>query len=896
MPFPDETPRWRRYLRFWRRDVQGDIDDELRFHFQARIDELMAQGRSAEEARAQAVAEFGDVNAVRGDLHAIDERMARRERRLELLDAWRQDLVYAWRSIRRTPGVTAAIVATLALGLGANTAMFSFLNAVFLTPPSGVAHPGQVRRLWTFVPFRNGPQFWSGYDYVQYEALRDAIGALGTTAVYRRPAPVRVGRGGAERVMMSQVSSDFFPLLGVRARRGRLFAADEDRLGEPVYVAVVSDGYWRRALGGDSAALGRDIVLAGTPYTVIGVADPAFTGIDLDATDVWVPLATMGTSSWWTNRNVNGFQVVVRLAAGAGDDVIGARSTRVLHRAHLEIIEDSTSVTRTGSIIYARGPGKETQEVAIATRLGGVALIVLLIACANVVNLLLARAVRRKREIAMRLALGISRARLARLLLVESALLAMLAGVAALAAAQWGGMALRAILLPEVHWAHVPVDWHVIVAALVATLAAGLAVGAVPAVQSGSTDLNEVLKAGAREGFVRRSRARSALVVVQAALSVALLVGAALFVRSLANVRSLDLGFDADHLVYGRVAFESRGVHRDSLTPTRLAVVATRLQGLPEVEHAALTFMRPMGGFSLETFYPDVDTIAHPKPGFSPLWGVSSGWFATQGTRILAGHDFAPTDAGATPPSVIVNRAMAGALWPGESPIGHCVRFVKPDGRCNTVIGVVENAHWGAVIEDATPQFYLPIDNLPFAGRRANVVAVRAEPAQMTTVVAAMRSALQAAFPDGIPVVEQMSTVLEPKYRPWRLGATLFSMFGILAALVAALGVYSTVSYGVSQRTHEYGVRVALGARLGDVVGHVLLDGLRAVAVGVAIGVALALAGGKLVATLLYGISPHDPAAIVGVAAALLAVAAIATLVPAWRAARVDPVSALRVE
>ena len=898
MTWPDRPPLWRRYLRFWRQDVQGDIDDEVRFHFQARVEELTAQGASADAARAQAEAEFGDVHEVRRRLREIDERMARHEHRTEWLDAWRRDLAYAWRALRRTPGVTAAVVATLALGLGANTAMFSFLNAVFLKPPAGVSHPEQLRRLWTIVPFfRSGPQFWSGYDYVQYQAARRAIGSLGTTAVYRMPTPVPVGRGGRpERVMMSRVSSDFLPLLGVHAAIGRLFGRDEDRLGVPVHVAVVSDGYWRRALGADSAAIGRDIVLSGTPYTIIGVADPTFAGIDLDATDVWLPLATLGIPSWWTNRNVNGLQIVTRLAAGARDDAIGARVTLALRRSHLNIGEDPNSVTRTGSIIVARGPGRKAQEVQIATRLGGVALIVLLMAFANGVYLLLARAVQGRREIAMRLALGISRGRLARLILTESVMLALFAGVAAIVAAQWGGLALRALLLPEVHWAHAPVDWRVLAGAAALTLAAGLAAGAVPALQSGATDLNEVLKAGAREGFVKRSRARSALVVVQAALSVTLLVGAALFTRSLSNVRSLSLGFDADHLVYGHVNFYTRDPRRDSLTPARLEAVAARLRAMPDVQNTAVTFMRPMEGFSLESYYPDVDTIAHRKPPFTPVWSVSSGWFATQGTRILAGQDFPATATGGAPPSVIVNLAMARALWPGESPLGHCVRFVKPAGRCNTVIGVVENAHWGAVIEDPAPQFYLPVDNLPFEGLRADEIAVRANPSRMGAVTTELRAALRDAFPGGIPVIERMSSVLDPMYHPWRLGATLFTMFGVLAALVAALGVYSTVSYGVSLRTHEFGVRAALGATSGAVVRQVVANGLRIVAIGVAVGIAVSLAAGRLVASLLYGISPHDPGALAAVAGGLLLVAGAAMLLPAWRAARLDPVAVLRAE
>jgi len=592
---------------------------------------------------------------------------------------------------------------------------------------------------------------------------------------------------------------------------------------------------------------------------------------------------------------VNGFHILMRLAPGTSDATIESRATLALRRPELRRTEDTLVTTRTGSIIAARGPGKKVQEVEIATHLGGVALVVLVIACANVVSLLLARAVRRRREIAMRLALGISRRRLARLVLTETVLLASLAGVAAILAAVWGGLALRGILLPDIHWAESPVDWRVLAGAVTATLLAGLAAGIVPALQSGTTELTEVLKAGAREGYVRRSGVRSVLVVAQVALSVVLLVGAMLFVRSLANVRALGLGFDTDRLVFARVAFDAPDAKRDSLRPVILAELAEKLRAVPGVRSTALTTMRPMAGFSMMEFFPDADTLAHRKPE-GMFWAVSAGYFATAGTRIVAGTDFPNVGAAGTPPSVIVNTAMANTMWPGESPLGRCVRFEKPDGRCNAVIGVVETARWGQVIEDATPQFYLPLANMPFSGWSARTIAIRAEPAMAPAVIRSARQMVAAAFPGGDPVVERMSDVVEPDYRPWRLGATLFTMFGLLAGLVAATGIYGVISYAVSQRMHEFGVRVALGAQFADVLRHVLGEGLRTVVVGVGVGVALALAAGRLVAALLYGITPRDPGALATVSVVLLIAAAVAALVPAWRASRVDPLLVLHRE
>jgi putative ABC transport system permease protein len=900
MEFPSGTPRWRRYLRFWRRDVQGDIDDELRFHFDARIGALRDRGVTEDAAQRQATEEFGDVGEVRRGLRAIDERIERREERAEWLDGWRQDLRYAARSLRRTPAVTITILVTLALGIGANTAMFSLLDAIFLRPPSGVVQPERVRRVWSERTFRSGKQYWPGYAYPHFAAVSESIEPLGRVAIYRYPQPVKFGRGrDATRATVTSISTEYFALLGARPALGRFIAADENRMGFGARVAVVSHAFWRRSLGADTSALGESIYLDNEPYTVIGVADPDFTGVDIDAVDVWTPVATITWSGpgapWWTETYVNGFQMLVRLSDGVSDAAVDTRLTMVMRRdAELRAGWDSTSVTQTGPILRARGPGKVDQEVRIATRLGGVALVVLVIACANVVNLLLVRAVRRRREIAVRLSLGISARRLTRLLFAESLLLALGAGIVAVLVAQWGGALLRALLLPNVHWAHAPVGWRVILMSATIALAAGTVAAAVPAMQAVSTELTDALKAGAREGHVRRSRLRSFLLATQAALSVVLLVGAVLFARSLDNVRRLDLGFDPSRLLFAHVSFEGRDKARDALVPTRLDELATQLAGRRGIENAATITRRPLGGFSTASYYPDTDTLANKKPeGF--YWGVSPEYFATARIQLLSGDGFPPAGSD-TPPSVVVNDAMARALWPGQNPIGRCVRFEKPDARCNFVIGVVETARRGAVIEEATPQFYLPLANMPFRAYRENVIAVRVSDSNFPAVAARVREALGTAFPDGEPSIQLMSAMLEPHYRPWRLGATLFTLFGALAVLVAAVGIYSTVSYSVSQRTHEFGVRVALGARLVDIVRSVLGEGLRTVVVGAVIGVALTLAAGRLVASLLYGIEPTDPIVIALVVLALIGVTTAATLLPARRAARVDPLTALRTE
>ncbi|HET7564375.1 MAG TPA: FtsX-like permease family protein, partial [Gemmatimonadaceae bacterium] len=535
------------------------------------------------------------------------------------------------------------------------------------------------------------------------------------------------------------------------------------------------------------------------------------------------------------------------------------------------------------------------QEVQIAARLGGVALLVLLIAVANVVNLLLARAVQRRREIAVRLALGISRSRLVRLLVAESVLLAVLAGAAAILAAAWGGRVIRALLLPGVHWATTPLHWRVLAFSLVITLAVGIVAGLIPALQSTTPDLTRALKAGAREGTTQHARLRAALVMLQAALSVVLLVGAALFLDSLRNVRGLDLGYDSNHLVFADVSFETPDSMRDSRVGFDFAALADRLRAAPGVQQVALASMQPMYGFSWLTYFPEADTITHKIPD-TFFTGVSPEYFAAVGIRVLRGRTF---PVGSAPSNtVVINEALAHALWPGENPIGRCMRFAKRDAPCYTIIGVVENARRSSVIEDATAQYYLPLGRVPGGkyGSQVRTIIVRADPHAMPLVEQEIQSDIRRAFPSGWPVITRMTDQLEPQYRPWRLGATLFTLFGALAMIVAAVGIYSTISYTVNQRVHEFGVRVALGARTHDVVRHVVASALRQVGIGVAVGAALALAGGRLVASLLYGVRPSNPVIMLTVAMVLLCVAAIAALAPAWRAARVDPVIALRAE
>lgn len=824
------------------------------------------------------------------------------------VDGLRQDLAYAWRTTTRAPGVTAIVVVTLALGIGANAATFTVLDRLYLRPPGGIEDPASLRRVWVEhfrtgdgVPFRS-----QSMNYPMYQALTEVADDPTRLALFTTDYSLRLGKLRSDpKVRGVYASANYFSVLGVRPALGRFYTADEDRLGSGAPVAVVSHAFWRNRLGGDSSALGRTIVIGRDAYTVIGVADRRFTALDLQAADVWIPLASMPAppwldGPWWKSRNMYSFRAVQRVAPGGSDAAFERKATlafRALNQASDGARADTLMNVFTGSIIEARGPGKPGKEMMISTRLGGVAVIVLLIAGANVINLLLARAVRRRREIAVRLALGVSRWRLVRMLTTETLLLAAMAAVAAVLVGWWGGTLLRALLMPEIEWADSTLDVRVVLFTGAVALVAGLIAGIIPAVQASNPALTSALKAGSRDGVRHRSMLRTALVATQAALSVMLLVGATLFVRSLRNVQSLDIGFDASRLLFGSVRFADGESPPSPVVGAGMREIAGRLEGRPGIDVVARAGMEPMQGFSFVTFYSGADSTGSFGRNVPTMSAVSPTFFQAAGIRVMRGRSFTGSDAASAPAEVVVNDAMARLLWPGRDALGQCMRFEKHENPCYTVVGVVESVRRDRVIEaEPAPQFYLPLGNMPTPGWNGRTIVVRARPDAVAAAAAELRLALQRAFPAAEATVTPMTENLEPEYRPWRLGATLFTALGLLALVVALVGIYSTVSYGVTQRTHEFGVRIALGARIGDVLRQVVGEGVRTVAIGVALGIALALAAGRLVAALLYGIAPSDPVVLGLVAGTLLAVAALAAVVPAWRASRVDPITALRTE
>lgn len=870
---------------------------EARVHLELAALAASAEQRDAHEAELAAKRAFGNVTYYREEM--------RRMTPLIWLDRIRQDVSYTARGLRRSPGFTIAVVVTLGLGLGVNAAMFSFLEQVFVRAPSGVADPGQLRRLYVEYSRPHEPtgrEAFEGFAYPCYRAIRQADSSIAIAAA-SDPDSVAMSIDDVRiPIRESVVTANYFDLLGVRPQRGRFFVGEEARIETPTPVAVISDALWHSAYGAGDI-LGKRMVIQARPYTIVGVAPRGFAGIDLSAVDVWMPANTYdgrnpyGGSEPWYDTFGSSFRLVARITTPTAEQRVAGIATSVMRGVHLKGFEyDSTAKVLAGSVIRAVGPAKPQQELSISTRLAGVALMVLLIACANAANLLLVRATRRRREFAMRRALGASASRLYSQVLTESVLLALLGGAMATLLAFWAATALRRLLLPNFHWANSAVDVTTILFISIVSVVVGLSAGLAPAVHGTRPDVTSALKSGTRESLEHRSTLRSTLLVMQTALSIVLLVGAGLFVRSLKGVRSIDLGYDPEHTIIVRPSFAISAPPRTEIAAA-LSRVAERMRTVPGVEAVATASSAPMLGFSfIGVSLPGRDSLPHlgDEIGASTI-AVSPGYFRATGVGLIAGRDFDSRDRRGGPGVVIVSQATARTYWPGQSPIGQCV-ILGDSKACSIVIGLAADVHRMNLIEKPTMQVYVPTAQAS-EFMAADKLLIRARTEHLPAVKAMAVAELRRTFPNlWTPSVRTLSQALDSQFRPWRLGATLFTAFGGLALLVAAVGVYSVVAYAVTQRMHEMGIRVALGARTWDVMRLVVTDGLRVVTIGVAVGVVASLMLGRLVASLLFGVTPGDPLVLAGAAGLLSLLSVAACCVPGWKAGRVDPVTALRSE
>ena len=898
-------PGLRRYTRTRpNENVERQVDDELAFHFAMCVDELVARGMTTEQARAEAERRFGDVSKVRHRLTRLDRERIRDERRAGWWSALSQDTRYALRGLRRTPVFTIGVVITLGLGIGANAAVFTFIDRLLLRPPPHVTDATNLRRIAVEMTFQSGNTDLRGpMSFAEFDAIRSGTKAFDHIAAFRYPNKTSFGRGvDAPRIKLSAVTADFFRTLGVQPQLGRFFVADDDDETVSRPAAVLGYGMWQSRFAGRATVVGESIVLDGREHVIVGVAPKGFSGADIDAPDVWAPLSPTrfaeSGKTWKQLRMSFSLHIVAHLAPGVAEQQAAAQATGVLRPAYDGTFMAKLPATvRLASIIPGRRIDTTDSNLSVATRVLGAAAMVLLIACANVANLLLARALARKRELAVRLALGVGRARLVMQLLTESLLLALVAGAAALTIATWGGSLLRGLLMPGVTWAADVVDLPILAFTLGLAVIVGLAAGLAPAIQMTRHDLADTHKSGARDTAGAKWRVREAVLITQAAFTMILLIGTGLFIRSLANAQHLDVGFALDRTILAEVKF-AKGSVSDSERGAVYDALSARAKFVPGVAAATTAGTAPYWITTYQRLViPGYDSLL-PELRTPPVHPVGEDYFQAMGMRVTVGRALAADDGPTSPLVAVVSDALAKRAWPGQSPLGKCIKIMSDTVPCRTVVGVVANVGLSNFREEPRPQYYIPLRQAGAVDEGNRVIVARAAGgADVREVAAAIRNGLKGVRPDIEYVdVRPFTDLVEPELRPLRVGASLFGVLGSLALGLAGIGLYAVISFGVARRTREIGIRAALGARAGDLVGLVLGEGVRVTLLGVTLGVVLALALGRVVESLLFGASSRDPLVYAVATVTLLVVAALASALPGWRAASVDPLTALRDE
>lgn len=876
-----------------------DLDEEIAFHLSLDTRQN-APGADAED-RWAARRRFGNVTYIKEE--------ARQMAGIGFLDVLRQDLRFALRSFGRTPGFTAIVVLTLAVGIGANTAIFSAVNALLLRPlpfhePDRLAQPSLTSPASPEGPARND-RIWS---YAKAAAFAEAQTAFEPPSIYASWESTVRGDDAPERVTGEFTDSHYLPTLGVQPALGRNFTADEDRVAGGPRVVLISDSFWQRRFNADPAVLGQTLDLDGQPYTIVGVMPRGFRGLTGQA-EFWATVRSLPADELagaWSHF----LMMVARLRPGM-----------TMERAVVES-------RRAGMVVDARYPHPEvadehwgaTARALDATRvdpmvrrsllvlLGAVAA-VLLIACANVANLFLVRAAGRRREIAVRLAVGARRGRLVRQLLTESVLLAGLGGLAGVAVAWWGvkllsaldpSTALRAQRLQglgAVGFDAIRLDVPTLAVAAGLTVATGLLFGLVPALQSTRPSLSGALKeeqgGASRTDGAHGLSTRSVLAVAEIALAVVLLAGSGLMLRSLGKLLDVKPGFDSSQVLTLRLNLDG-ATGRDSL-PASYDAMLQRLGGLPGVTGVAFGDCPPLNGRCNGTVLVRRDR-PRPTPGTEPGVGVhwvTQDWFATLGVPLRRGRLFDSGDRPGTRKVVLISETAARSYWPGEDPIGRPVSVGQGGFWEDTayVAGVVGDVRFGTVDSLPGPDVYLSYHQSP---NRRVMIYLRTE-ADPLALARPARRALAELLP-GTPVydVRTLASRVADAIAYARFSALLLGLFAAVALALAVVGTYGVIAYAVAQRTREIGVRLALGASGGSVTRLVVGQGLGIAAAGALLGVVGALAATRVLGSLLYDVAPNDPATFAGMVALLMGAVLLASWIPARRAARVQPGDALR--
>jgi predicted permease len=812
-----------------------------------------------------------------------------------------QDLRYGLRMLWKTPGFTVVAVVSLALGIGLNTAIFSIVNVILIRPVPMVKE--QSRVVWLRAPI-------SYPDYVDYREQAQSFAGM---AAATGTSEFSLARGGEPELIKGEyVTENYFDVLGVGALSGRTFIKEEGQT--PARVVVLSEHLWRTRFDSDSTIIGRRISINGLAFTVVGVAPKNFIGTEagLDR-ELWVPLSMQPVlnppeasraadplSNRFQERDSHWLAVFARLKPGVSREQAGTELTTVArHVAEAYRGKASAETLRTVQLLSMNG-GMDPRDREEALPLAGIVMVVvalvLLIACANIASLLLARAAVRRRETAIRQALGATRPRLVRQWLTESILLGVAGGALGLLLALWANQLLVSYLqTTPLASLDLGLDWRVLAFTLGVSVTTGIVFGLAPALQASRLDIVMALKSeDAQRAGSRRSRLRAVFVTAQVMLSVVLLVGAGLFIRSLQSANTIDPGFRVDRALTVPInlgllrykEFEGENFYRDLLA---------RVEAQPGVERASLVRFAQLG-FSFAQFQVfkegsrDKQTDEGISTGFNV---VGPNYFKTMETPLLRGRDFAETDRKGAPGVVALNETLAKTLWPGEDALGKRVSVSGPDGPFLEVIGVARDGKYRSLGESPHPYIYQPLLQ-SYDPKMTLVVRTKGEPQSVATAVREQLRALDSNLP--VADVKTLRDQLNLSLFPSRVAAWTLGGFGVLALLLAAIGIYGVVSYSVAQRAREIGVRMALGAKEKDVLRLVLGEGLFVIAVGLALGLLLAFAATRVIVGFLYGVGAADPLTFAGVPLLLGFIALVGSYIPARRATKVDPLVALRYE
>ena len=901
--------RWFKRL-FLRRRIYGDLSDEIREHLEEKIQEFVQKGMSRKEAAAAARREFGNVG--------LSEESSREVWRWPSTEDFFMDIRYGLRTLARNPGFAAVAVLTLALGIGANAAIFSLMNALLLrTLP--VNNPSQLvlfgEGKWGGIMDELPNRSWQLFSFPFYRQVQGDSSAFSDVTAISSMSSAPHGTIGdsaeTEEIYAHLVSGTFFSTLGVNPILGRTFGEDDDRIPGGSPVAVASYAWWKRRFGGAPSIIGEKMSIGSTVYTIIGVTPQEFFGTSVgESPDVWIPLSMEEVlPPGWKGLNDKMFQSLYIIARRRPELSIEQAQTNVnvlFKQAALEMAGSQPAKKQLDGIQHAfikltpAASGLSRLRVQFSQPLRALMAavgLVLLIACANIANLLLARATNRQREIAVRMSMGAGRWRVIRQLLTESFTLAMLGAVLGVALASWASKLLLVMVSggPETIPVDVGLDSRVLVFVVLVSLATPLLFGMAPAWRAARVELNSSLKQGRNIAAVNSPLAR-ALVVGQVALSLVLLVGAGLFLRTLVNLTNVDMGFDKHNVLVFGIEPASVGYKEDSRLTRLYQEIERRVSAIPGVRAASFSFFTfNQGAWSEDAWTPEESPEA--KGNREVVYNkVGRGFFSAMGLKLLSGRTFDQQDSENSPKVAVINETMARLFFPNESPLGRRFRTDGPDAKPENdriVVGVARDAKYMALKERPWPAAYLPYSQEP--GYLWNFEVRYSGDAGSTAP--AVRQVIHDVDPR-LPVTGAgtLAEQVDRSVVDQRLTAQLSSFFSLVAVFLACIGIYGLMSYAVVHRTNEIGIRVALGAQQGQVLRLIMRQGLVLAASGVAVGIALALIFTRLLRSLLFGVQPFDPVTFIGVAFLLTLIALAACYLPARRAMRVDPVVALRYE